>query len=131
MTLTRQKLDSHTHTHTHEPKKVIKREMCAVFKRTHSGTKLQTELHFLAHRINHLHFLLEQCTRGAGGGEPIMPFKMGPNHHYSLSRHDCTPPSWVSRRYLFFFFSALKDVECGSERRRKRSEGEGKDEKKG
>lgn len=38
--------------------------MCAVFKRTHNGTKLQTELHLLAHRINHLYFLLEQCTGG-------------------------------------------------------------------
>lgn len=110
--------------HTHTNKKVIKREMCAVFKRTHSGTKLQTELHFLAHRINHLHFLLEQCTRG--GGEPIMPFKVGPESSLFTvsSRLHSTITGRIHHIFLFvagnFFLSALKDVECGSERRRKR-----------
>lgn len=53
-------LDSHTHTHTYTRKKY---EMCAVFKKTHNGSADWITF-FLAHRINHLYFLLKQCTWG-------------------------------------------------------------------
>lgn len=52
--------------------------MCA-----HNGTKLQIELHFLAQNQS---LILPAGTIG----KSIMPFKVGVNHYYSLSHHDCT-----------------------------------------
>lgn len=129
-TLTSQKLGSHTH----EQKSYKARYVRGVQEDT-QWYKIANWITFFGTQNQSLTFPARTMHKGEGNQSCLS--RWAPNHHYSLSCHDCTPPSregfitFFCLSQVIFFLSALKDVECGSERRRKRSEGEGKDEKKG
>lgn len=123
-TLTRQKLDSHTH----EQKSYKARDVRGVQEDT-QWYKIANWITFFGTQNQSLTFPARTMHKGGGGNQSCLS-RWAPNHHYSLSRHDCTPPSQEG----FITFFCLSQVIFFSPLWRTWSAGakeEGKDEKKG